>query len=252
MKSANRRQFIQQFSLGIGASAFLPGLVKNIKNSNPTDYPKMDGKIVLFQGDSITDAGRDKASYYPNSGSGFGHGYAFLAAASIMEQHPGDKLKIYNRGISGHKVFQLANRWDDDCLNLQPDVLSILIGVNDFWHKVNGNYDGTVEVYENDYRALLERTKKALPNIKLIICEPFAVSGGTAITEKWHPAFDGYRAAAKKIAMEFKAEFVPFQSIFDEALKTGPASYWCPDGVHPSVAGAQLMAKHWVKAYEKL
>ena len=89
-----------------------------------------------------------------------------------MKRYLADKagyaLKIYNRGISGNKVFQLADRWDKDCLDLRPDVISILIGVNDIWHSLNGNYDGTVEKYDNDYRALLTRTLKALPEVKLV------------------------------------------------------------------------------------
>ena len=100
-----------------------------------------------------------------------------LAAAALLEKYASLNLKIYNKGISGNKVFQLAERWDKDCLELKPDVLSILIGVNDIWHKLNGQYNGTVEIYRKDYIALLERTKKALPDVKLIICEPFAVTG---------------------------------------------------------------------------
>ena len=163
-----------------------------------------------------------------------GGGYVMLTAAGLLRAHPKANLQIYNRGISGHKVFQLANRWQDDCLNLQPDVLSILIGVNDFWHKLSHNYQGTVEIYENDLRALLERTKKALPNVKLIIGEPFAVAGGGAIDERWGAEFDGYRASARKLATAFNAPFIPYHDIFAKALEIAPVNYWCPDGVHPS------------------
>src|SRR3546814_12671766 len=99
---------------------------------------------------------------------------------------------------------------------LKPDVLSILIGVNDYWHKHNGNYDGTVNVYRNDYRALLDRTLEKLPDVQLVICEPFAVKGVKAVDESWYPEFDGYRAAAREIAAEFKAAFIPYQSVFDQ------------------------------------
>jgi lysophospholipase L1-like esterase len=204
------------------------------------------GNVVLFQGDSITDAGRDrKREGNANDTGALGRGYAFLAASQLLATHAGADLKIYNRGISGNKVFQLAERWDKDCLALEPDLVSILIGVNDIWHRLNGQYDGTVKVYERDYRALLAQTRTALPAVKLVICEPFVMRCG-AVTDEWFPAFDGYRAAARKVAGEFDAVFVPFQSMFDEAVKQARPQYWAGDGVHPSIAGAQLMAQTWL------
>jgi len=205
------------------------------------------GSVVLFQGDSITDAGRDKKrENNVNDKNALGSGYVYSIAAQLLANQASDKLKIYNRGISGNKVFQLADRWDKDCLDLKPDVLSILIGVNDIWHALNGNYDGTVETYEKDYRALLKRTYKALPNLKLIICEPFVLRCG-AVNDKWFPEFNNYRAVARKMSKEFHTLFVPFQSMFDEAVKQASPSHWAGDGVHPSMAGAQLMAQEWLK-----
>ena len=129
-------------------------------------------------------------------------------------------------------------------------MLSILIGVNDIWHKLNGRYDGTIEVYERDYRALLQRTRQQLPQVKFVVCEPFVLRCG-AVNEKWFPDFDGYRAAAKKVAEAFDAVFVPFQSMFDEACKDTPPAYWAGDGVHPTLAGAQLMARTWIDTVSK-
>src|SRR2546423_4675362 len=107
------------------------------------------GEVVLFQGDSITDAGRSRErAGIANEQAPMGNGYAWLAAAGLLVERPNLQLKIYNRGISGNKVYQLAERWEEDCLKLQPNVLSILIGVNDIWHKLDGKYNGTVEVYE--------------------------------------------------------------------------------------------------------
>ena len=156
-------------------------------------------------------------------------------------------LKIFNRGISGNKVFQLAARWQADCLDLKPNVLSILIGVNDCWHTLRGTYQGTVEIYERDYRALLERTRQALPKTKLVICEPFVLRCGE-VNEKWFPVFDGYRAAAKRVAETFRATFIPFQAMFDEAAKLAPPERWSKDGVHPSTDGASLIAQNWLRA----
>ena len=205
---------------------------------------------LLFQGDSITDAGRDRRrEESDNDARALGTGYAFLIASHLLSERADAGLKIYNRGISGNKVFQLAERWDKDCIALKPSIVSILIGVNDIWHKLNGQYNGTLEVYEKDYRALLERTKKALPGVKLVVCEPFVLRCG-AVNEKWFPEFDGYRAAARKVATEFGAVFVPFQSAFDEAVKKAPPAHWAGDGVHPTMAGACLMARTWLAAVE--
>lgn len=205
------------------------------------------GDTVLFQGDSITDAGRKRdQGAQPNHQPALGGGYAWMAASQLLVGRD-DDLKVFNRGISGHKVHQLADRWQPDCLDLKPDVLSILIGVNDIWHLLNGNYDGTVEVYENDYHALLKRTKAALPKVTLVVCEPFVLRCG-AINERWFPAFDGYRAAARRVAEAAGAVFVPFQTMFDRAVKFAPPEHWAKDGVHPSDFGNSLMAHAWLEA----
>jgi lysophospholipase L1-like esterase len=177
-----------------------------------------------------------------------GSGYAMIAASGLLFQYADKNLKIYNRGISGNKVYQLADRWEKDCLDIKPNVLSILIGVNDFWHKLLGRYNGTIQTYREDYKALLDRTKQKLPDVKLIIGEPYAVTGVKAVDEKWFPDFNEYRAAAKEIAESFDAVFIPYQSVFDKAQKIAPGSYWTIDGVHPSLAGAHLMAHAWMEA----
>ncbi|QEG35329.1 SGNH/GDSL hydrolase family protein [Bythopirellula goksoeyrii] len=206
------------------------------------------GYTILFQGDSITDAGRNKEQTdLVNQQSAFGNGYAFLAASQMLVGHAEDNLKFYNRGISGNKVYQLAERWQTDCLDLKPNLLSILIGVNDIWHKLNGQYDGTVEVYEKDYNALLARTKEALPDVKLVVCEPFVLKCG-AVTDAWFPEFDEYRAAARRVSDEAGARFVPFQAMFDRAVEYAPPEYWAADGVHPTPFGASLMAYTWLQS----
>jgi lysophospholipase L1-like esterase len=210
------------------------------------------GATILFQGDSITDAGRSREeAAKPNSQPALGNGYAWLAAAQLLVDHSDDDLKIFNRGISGNKVFQLAERWDAEALELKPDVLSILIGVNDIWHMLNGAYDGTVEKYESDYKALVKRTKEALPEVKLVICEPFVLRCG-AVNDKWFPEFDKYRAAAKRVADDAGAVFVPFHRMFERASKIAPPERWAKDGVHPSADGAALMAHLWRRSVETM
>ncbi len=215
----------------------------------PAAVPADAGSVVLFQGDSITDCGRsreDKHASKPNDAWGLGRGYASLAAAGLMVEAAPEEVSVFNRGNSGNKVFQLAERWQADCIDLQPDVLSILIGVNDIWHARNGRYDGTVEVYERDYDALLARTREALPDVRLVVCEPFVLRCGS-VDDTWFPEFDQYRAAARRVADKHGALFVPFHSMFEEAVKLQPPEHWAKDGVHPTRAGAALMARKWLE-----
>ena len=248
----NRRNFLKNALIGTAGMAAIPAIL----SANKFDYqstPKIKvnqlklGDVIFFQGDSITDAGRDKEGKNPNNQRALGSGYAFLAAADILNEFAEKDLKIYNKGISGNKVYQLAERWQTDCIDINPSVLSILIGVNDYWHKHDGKYDGTVAIYENDFRALLKRTKAALPNVKLVICEPFALLGCKAVDQTWFPGFDGYRMVAKKMADEFETIFIPYHEIFAKAAKAVAPTYWTADGVHPSIAGAELMAEVWLK-----
>ena len=250
--SLSRRNFFKRSAVHAAGIASIPMILSATlpekdkkKKEKFTILP--DGGTVLFQGDSITDAGRNRERQLANDASSFGGGYALMAGAVLLKKLAEKNLTIYNRGISGNKVYQLRDRWDEDCLDLKPDVLSILIGVNDYWHKRNGNYDGTVDIYENDYRALLKRTKAALPGVTLVICEPFSLTGGSAIGEGWQEDLKPYRIVAKQLSEEFDTLFVPYQSIFEEAIKRAPATYWSADGVHPSMAGAQLMASAWLK-----
>ena len=249
----SRRNFLTKSAVSTAALASIPGIVSASipATDKKTKYSLFEkGNTVLFQGDSITDAGREKEKEFPNNPHSFGSGYAFLAASALLNALPEKELAIYNRGISGNKVYQLSDRWQKDCIDLNPDVLSILIGINDYWHFRNGKYNGTVEIYENDFRKLLQRTKSKLPDVKLVICQPFAVLNTSAVDETWVEPVKTFQAAAKKIATEFDAVWVPFQEVFDEAVKHAPATYWTGDGVHPAMPGAQLMAEAWLRAVE--
>ena len=248
-----RREFLKKGALAGLSLTMLSELAKAIVHEqNGVVATKINLKkdsVILFQGDSITDGGRNKESNVSNTPDQLGNGYALFTSTQLLKTHADKQLKIFNRGISGNKVYQLRERWEAEALAFSPDVLSILIVVNDFWHTLTGGYNGTVEMYDNDLRALLKLTKDRLPNVQLVLCEPFAVKGGTAIEEsKWFPKFDAYRLAMKKLSDEFSAVFVPFQSAFDEALKLAPASYWANDGVHPGLPGRQLMADVWLEA----
>lgn len=253
MKISDRRNFLKNAFIGTVGLAACPVVLSGNELDMASSSPKINvnslknSNVILFQGDSITDAGRNREAKDSNNQGALGGGYAFLTAADLLNTFPTKNLRVYNKGISGNKVYQLAERWQTDCIDLKPSVLSILIGVNDYWHKHNGNYDGTVEIYERDFRALLKRTKEALPDTKIVICEPFAVLGCKAVDGTWFPEFDQYRVAARKLAGEFNSIFIPYHDIFAKASKVAPPTYWTADGVHPSVAGAKLMADAWMK-----
>ena len=200
---------------------------------------------VLFQGDSITDCGRHREAVEPNIG--LGSGYAMLSAGRLLADHPEKKVQVYNRGIGGNRVVDLYARWKADALNLKPDVLSILIGVNDTWHAFGSNNGVGVERYGRIYHEILTWTKQALPEIKIVLCEPFVLEFG-AVANEWLEEIDDRRKIVKDLAQEFNLPFVPIQSVLNDALKQAPPKYWLVDGVHPSLAGHQLISDQWLKA----
>lgn len=248
-----RRDFLRKGAfagLGMLTMSELAKAVVSKQNGNVSPKIKLEkDSVILFQGDSITDMFRKYDCNQCNTPEQMGMGYALFAASTLLSDYPDKQLKIYNRGVGGNKVYQLRDRWELDTLAIQPDVLSILIGVNDFWHILMGNYKGSLGIYERDLQDLLHYTKEKLPNVQLVLGEPFALRGGSAIDDaKWFPEFDGYRASLKKLADEFNAIFVPYQAAFDAALKLAPARYWGADGVHPDLPGRQLMANVWLEA----
>ncbi|MGY8641434.1 MAG: SGNH/GDSL hydrolase family protein [Verrucomicrobiales bacterium] len=236
----NRRKFIVT-----GPSAAAAGIFAN--SADAAEKPTLKSEsVILFQGDSITDAGRDKKNQVANEPKSLGRGYPAVIGSGLLADHAALKLQVHNRGISGHKVPDLDKRWDRDCIDLKPDVLSILVGVNDIWHKLNGKYDGTAEVYRDGFAALLKRTKKALPDTTIVVCEPFALKCGAVLKGEWFPDFDTRRAYAKEVADKAGTLWVPFQKMFDDAIAEGTKpEKWARDGVHPTAEGHALMSKTW-------
>jgi lysophospholipase L1-like esterase len=200
------------------------------------------GDVILFQGDSITDAGRKKDRAMANDSDALGKSYAAMIAGELLAEYPDLDLQCYNRGISGNKVPDLAARWDTDAIALKPAILSIHIGVNDLWHTVafGSKYKGTIDDYETGYRELIKRSQKEIPGVRIIVCEPFEL-------RDW-PALDPYRAVARKLADEMKLTFVPFHAMFQEAAKTIDKKFWAWDGIHPTIPGHTLMRKAWRQA----
>jgi lysophospholipase L1-like esterase len=244
----NRRRFIGQSTLLLAGSSYGCASLGTFIARSLGGSVISESNVVLFQGDSITAEGRStEAAASPNEPRALGTGYAGRAAATVLAKRPNDALRFFNRGVSGDKIVQLAARWDRDCIALKPDVVSVLIGVNDFFYQLTGQYDGTAATFERDYNALLVRTRSALPNVKLVIGEPFALKTGN-VDSRWFPGFDEYRQAVRRVATAQLAVFVPYHSMFEEAIKQHPASYWASDGIHPTAAGAAMMAEKWVEA----
>ena len=199
-------------------------------------------KTLVFQGDSITDCGRTGIG----DGNNMGMGYPAFIAAQLLGDQPEKEWNIINRGISGHRVVDLYARWKMDTLNLKPDILSILIGVNDTWHECRQN-GVDVPRYDKFYRMLMDWTLEVLPDVKLVLMEPFVLPFG-AVEDSWLPEMDARRAVVRKIAEDYKTVFVPLQSVFNDALKRAPQEYWLKDGVHPTAAGHRLIQKAWLEA----
>ena len=236
----DRREFLVAAGGALGAAA-LPG---HAVASAPADRGPL---TVLFQGDSITDNGRDRKAAAPNTAGQLGGGYPYLIAAAALAAEPTRGLRFFNRGVSGDKVPDLTRRWNDDTLALKPDLLSILIGVNDLWHKLNGGYNGTVADYERGFGDLLRSTRQALPRVRLVVLEPFVLRTGV-IDSKWFPEFDERRAAAGRVARAAGATFIRTQLLFDRLARKTPPAWWAADGVHPTPAGHAAMANAWQDA----
>lgn len=201
---------------------------------------------ILFQGDSITDAGRTSGVVTGNAKTSIGTGYPSLVTARLMRDNPGAELEFVNRGVGGNRVVDLYARWRIDCLNIRPGMLSILIGVNDVWHEENAN---GVEAprFERFYRELLNWTKDTLPNVRILLLEPF-ICRSTDTATAMLPEVEKRAAATRTMAKEFGTALVPLQRLFDDASKLAPPAYWAADGVHPTAAGHQLIADAWLAA----
>ena len=209
----------------------------------------MPSYTVLFQGDSITDSGRTSRSEV-----NMGTGYPAMIAARLACDRPEVEWNFINRGINGHRVVDLYSRWKVDCLNLHPDVVSILIGVNDTWHGLAGNNGVEPERYERIYREILAWTREKLPNVQFVLMEPFILNiGAVAATPgDWFDDIAARQDTVRRLAGEFDAVFLPLQKLFnDAALKAAP-DHWLVDGVHPTAAGHQLIANAWIAAAGKL
>lgn len=207
-------------------------------------------KTFLFQGDSITDAGRDDENLI---NSGLGNGYAFFLASEFQNSNSGN-INFLNRGKSGDRITDVYARIKEDIINLNPDYMSILIGVNDVSHELTMKCGVTPKKFRFIYRLLIDEIKEALPDIQIIILEPFVLKG-TATEKLWNEFNTEVRKLAeisKEIAEEYSFEFVPLQEKFDERSAVDGASFWSVDGIHPTLEGHHLIKECLLKAFNKI
>ncbi|MBQ9984812.1 MAG: SGNH/GDSL hydrolase family protein [Oscillospiraceae bacterium] len=211
-------------------------------------------KIILFQGDSITDAGRNRERDDMR-----GRGYATMVSGELGLAYP-EQYEFLNRGISGNRILDVYARIKADIINLRPDYMSLLIGVNDVWHEFIGHNGVSTDKFEKIYSMLIEEIKEALPDIKIMILEPFALKGSaTTSTEEYEDLYTPFRAdvlekaaAARRVAEKFGLPFIELQSKFDAVYNPEFPDYWLFDGVHPSAAGHALITKEWIKTFEAI
>lgn len=247
MKSIlSRRRFIAGAGAGILLSA-LPATAENNPASAGDDGVNGKGLVFLFQGDSITDGNRGR-NEDPNHI--MGHGYAFAVASRIGADFPAAGHTFYNRGISGNRVPDLQKRWQTDALDLRPDVLSLLAGINDTAAAVENRQDAsTPEEFASGYRRLLQQARESNPGIIFVLGLPFVYPVGKR-KENWELWRTETLQRAEKISLlagEFDAVLVDYPAVFDKAMKTAAAGYWIWDGIHPTVPAHELMAREWIK-----
>lgn len=230
-------------------------------------------KTILFQGDSITDCGRyRKATETKQNGIAFwrdgrlfkkitalGDGYPAMVAAELKEKCPG-KYKYINKGVSGDRIPDVYGRITRDIINLKPDYMSILVGVNDVWRVFDSGYGTGAARFEKIYNILLEELKEELPELKIIIMAPFLIPGSASAntpeepdkSEKFKHGVEEMADITKRLAEKHGCAFIDLQAMFDEAMKSIPATQLSGDGVHPSAKGHELIKNEWLKAFEKL
>jgi len=202
------------------------------------------GARVLFQGDSITDAGRSR-----ENDALLGGGYPNLVAAWLSARYPARKLTFLNRGISGNRVYDLEERWTRDCVELRPDWVSILIGINDTWRRYDSGKPSPIPEFEGCYRRILDRVK-AETAARLLLLEPFVLPV-PADRVAWREDLDPRIAAVRRVAADYGALLVPLDGIFAAAAAQREPAFWAADGVHPSPAGHALIAQAWIRAVEE-
>ena len=219
----------------------------------------MPGARVLFIGDSITDGDRSRTGDVNHA---LGDTYVRLIAARYGYDHPTDAVEFINRGINGHRITDLAPRWEEDCLKHRPDLLTIFVGVNDAASVVEltvpppPRTDGkpskslvTLDLFRETYDLILTSTRSELPDTKIILCTPFVLPLDKIGKDwdLWSSEVGRFANVVTELSVKHKSSLISLQPLFDAVVAKAPASFWMPDGVHPSAAGHQLIADEWIR-----
>ncbi len=243
--NSSRRNFIKLATI---AGAATVGCITSCTNSGKNfEKPEKENLTFLFQGDSITDGNRGR-NEDPNHI--LGHGYCFAVSSRIGADFPEAGFKFFNRGISGNTVSDLARRWQPDALDLEPDVLSLLVGINNVNALVEERENAiNLETFEATYRLLLTRCREQNPDLLIVLGLPFFFASGWRKDQfdKWHPLTLQHAEVVKRIAADFDAIIIDYPKVFEEAQQRAPIDYWIWDGVHPTVFGHELMAREWIR-----
>jgi lysophospholipase L1-like esterase len=193
----------------------------------------------VFQGDSITDSDHWPGTTDANNALAMGYGYPLFLAQHLLFSQPNQQLQLFNRARGGDTVPLLQARWQTDAIDLQPDLLSILVGINDFVANYpNPDY---AAIYEQNYMALIDTTVQALPNTKLVILEPYVMADVPV------PEFQSIRDAAARVAQHANAIFVPLQDMLNTHASQQTRTYWIADQAHPTIAGSAAIANQWLQ-----
>jgi lysophospholipase L1-like esterase len=195
-------------------------------------------QTILFIGDSITDAGHTQPYYRP-----FGFGYVHFVANTLLAKYQHLDISIKNEGISGNTVQDLQRRWQTDCLEHSPDILSVMIGVNDLWQRHTGLNDSGTDEYELTFKRLLSQAKERC-NCRFILLEPFMFCRNSQ--NEMRRSLTAYIDVVHRLAEQFDALLVPLQKHFDEQIPPVPQEKWSEDFVHPHVWAHAWIAMRWL------
>jgi lysophospholipase L1-like esterase len=251
----NRRTFLNRGAVGVTTAATVASSPLQAAPAKPSVIDGYDyrlptfkkGSRLLFQGDSITDMKwgrnqRDRNHY-------LGHSYVYLIASRLGVDMPEAKLEIFNRGMSGHKVHDLRARWQKDAIDMKPDLLSILVGINDVGRTVTK--DKGFDEWEANYRFILDASRKANPDLRIVLLDPFVLASGGLTNPDAYKAkrglVDRLCVIVAQLAKDYQAVHVRTQKIFDAAAQAVDPAHWIWDGVHPLPQGHELIARNWLQ-----
>ena len=189
---------------------------------------------ILFQGDSITDWKRDY-----NDEKSLGVGYVLYTVETLKNKYPENDFEFINKGISGNRTENLLARIDAELIDLNPDIVTLLLGVNDTWHKFSGHDNKTLEQFCEYYELILKRIKNET-KAKLIVMEPFLVYNMDK--DEMRSDLNEKIDCSRKIAMKYVDAYIPLDGMFATAAILGvPCAELAYDGVHPDEAGKRLI-----------